>query len=194
MSTSAATPHTPDPLRDDPGRGDELILVDPWDLPVGTASKEVAHQEGLLHRAFSVVLTRTRLGRTEVLLARRAGGKYHAAGLWANSCCSHPRDGESILVAAHRRVREELGCGMGSDVREIGSFVYRAAFSNGLVEYEFDHVLLATPTSALTPRLSEVDATWWVDADKLGQLLRTQPGIFAPWAITVLPLALAHLR
>ena len=77
----------------------------------------------------------------EVLLARRALGKYHSAGLWANSCCSHPRAGEKLLYAAYRRVHEELGCDA-QGLREVGFFVYRAAFANGITEHEYDHVLV----------------------------------------------------
>ena len=186
------TSSTHDPLRGDSARSDELILVDPLDRPIGTATKERAHWESLLHRAFSVVLLREHEGRMQTLLARRATCKYHAAGLWGNSCCSHPRAGEDLADAAHRRVREELGCGM-SGAHEIGSFVYRAAFSNGLAEYEYDHVLLATIDGPLAPRIDEVDAIWWVDAAQLSELLLEYPRIFAPWALTVLPMALAHM-
>lgn len=190
MSRSTNASH--DPLFADSARNDKLVLVDPLDHAIGTATKERTHWEGLLHRAFSVVLLREHDGATQVLLARRAACKYHAAGLWGNSCCSHPRVGEDLVSAAQRRMQEELGCTM-RNVREIGSFVYRAAFANGLTEYEYDHVLLATLDGELAPRVDEVDATWWVDADELSRLLRTIPTAFAPWALTVLPMALAEL-
>ena len=80
-----------DALANDPARNDRLILTDASDRSIGTATKEQAHRQGLLHRAFSVLLFReTETGR-EYLLSRRATEKYHSAGLWANSCCSHPR-------------------------------------------------------------------------------------------------------
>lgn len=182
-----------DPLYADLSRNDELILVDPLDHAIGSATKERAHWEGMLHRAFSVVLTREHDNTTQVLLARRAACKYHAAGLWGNSCCSHPRASEDLVCAARRRVHEELGCSM-TDAREVGSFVYRAAFSNGLTEYEYDHVLLAAIEGKLQPHVNEVDAVWWVNTKKLSQLLCEHPTIFAPWALTVLPMALAHLH
>ena len=94
----------------DPARTDRLILVDALDRPLGTASKEEAHRDALLHRALSVVLIREGTDGLEVLLSRRADNKYHSGGLWANSVCSHPRAGEDTLEAARRRVPEELGC------------------------------------------------------------------------------------
>lgn len=207
----------------DPMRSDELMLVDGADRQIGAASKERAHREGLLHRAFSVVLVRQAQksagasGRTlrpraagsvdglpdeaplgggdgvELLLTQRAAGKYHSAGLWANSCCSHPRVGEELLAAARRRLYEELGAQAGR-LREIGAFVYRAEFENGLCEYEYDHVLLGELDSGLCPDPAEVGDTRWVSADELAAELAEHPERFAPWAFTVLTLAMRALE
>lgn len=177
---------------------DELILVDGLDRQVGSASKARAHAEGLLHRAFSVVLVRAD-GR--LLLSRRAEGKYHSGGLWANSCCSHPRVGEAVPDAAERRVREELGCGVApGTLREIGAYVYRAVFANGLVEYEYDHVLLARidavagdEDAALAPDPAEVGETRWISPAGLAAELAARPEAFAAWASGVLAMALREL-
>jgi isopentenyl-diphosphate delta-isomerase len=173
----------------DPAREDLLILTDFLDRRTGTATKEQAHRSGLLHRAFSVLLYRSAGSETEYLIARRAEGKYHCAGLWANSCCSHPRDGEETIAAARSRVLGELGCGV-RDLEEIGSFVYRAVFPDGLCEYEFDHVLLGRPEGALHPNPAEISETRWVSAEALSALLCNFPEHFAPWAFTVFSLAL----
>lgn len=178
-----------DQFAHDTARMDQLVLVDALDRPTGTASKEDAHHRGLLHRAFSVVLVRTVGTETELLLSQRAEGKYHSAGLWANSCCSHPRAGEGLLDAARRRTREELGV-EADDLAEIASFVYRAAFANGLVEYEFDHVILGTCTGEPQPDPTEVQATRWIKATDLSRELVDEPESFAAWALTVLPIAL----
>ncbi|HVS02847.1 MAG TPA: isopentenyl-diphosphate delta-isomerase, partial [Thermoanaerobaculia bacterium] len=86
---------------------EELILVDEDDREVGHLSKAEAHAgEGVLHRAFSVLLFDR---RGNLLLQRRAGGKQLWPGYWSNSCCSHPRRGESMEVATRRRLAEELG-------------------------------------------------------------------------------------
>ena len=179
-------------LANDPARLDELVLVDALDREIGAATKEVAHMEGLLHRAFSVVIIREVNGETQVLLARRASCKYHCAGLWGNSCCSHPRVGEDLMQEAYRRVPEELGCAV-RNLREIGSFMYRAEFANGLAEYEYDHVLVGSLEGEVAPPVDEVDAVWWVTAPKLVELLTSQPDLFAPWARTVLPMVLRVL-
>lgn len=178
-----------DCLANDPARDDELILVDALDRHLGSATKWQAHTAGQLHRAFSVVLVRESGVGPEVLLARRAQSKYHSQGLWANSCCSHPRLGEKTIDAAYRRVREELGC-EARDLREIASFVYRAEFPNGLVEHEFDHVLVGTFAGALDLDLSEVDATRWVSFDELARELTERPKVFSAWAPMVLTLAM----
>ena len=179
-----------DSMSQDPAKNDLLILTDLLDREIGTATKEQAHRSGLLHRAFSILLYRDTGDRREYLISRRADGKYHSAGLWANSCCSHPRDGEATLEAARSRVREELGCGV-LDLTETGAFVYRAVFPDGLCEYEYDYVLLGRPDGDLDPDASEVDGIRWVSGEELSFLLTDSPDAFAPWAFTVFSLALA---
>lgn len=178
-----------DSMTRDPAREDRLILVDAFDREIGLATKEEAHRRGLLHRAFSVLLTDRRAGETRFLLARRASDKYHSPGLWANSCCSHPRAGEDLTEAALRRVREELGCGA-ENLREAGAFIYRADFGNGLTEYEYDHVLLANPVGKPVPDPSEVAELRWVSAGELSGCLTREPETFCAWAFTVFSTAL----
>ena len=173
----------------DPARDDQLVLVDGLDRQVGVATKWDAHVTGSLHRAFSVVLLREGSDGPELLLAQRAAGKYHSAGLWANSCCSHPRAGEELLEAAYRRVREELGCDA-SDIREVDSFVYRAVFENGLTEHEYDHVLLGRPAGELDPDPVEVSDVRWVGFQDLARALADQPEVFSAWAPMVLSIAM----
>ena len=176
-------------LADDPARDDQLILVDGLDRQIGTASKMQAHVRGQLHRAFSVVLAREGQEGRELLLAQRAMGKYHSGGLWANSCCSHPRAGEELLDAAYRRVQEELGCDA-DDLHEIGAFAYRAAFANGLVEHEYDHVLLGRCAGEPNPDPGEVGAVRWVGVEELADELAGRPEQFCAWAPMVLSMAL----
>ena len=181
-----------DNMSKDPAREDMLILVDGFDRQIGEANKERAHREGLLHRAFSVVLVREGEGGPELLLSQRAWDKYHSAGLWANSCCSHPRAGEVLPDAAYRRTREELGCDA-AGLNEIGAFVYRAPFPDGLYEYEYDHVLVGACGGSPDPDPAEVAAVRWVTADALAAELAEHPEHFAAWAFTVLSLALQQL-
>lgn len=179
-------------LMNDPAKDDLLILVDGLDRETGTATKAQAHLEGLLHRAFSVVLVRQGDGGPQLLLTRRAQGKYHSAGLWTNSCCSHPRAGEQLLDAAYRRVREELGC-EATELHEIGAFVYRAEFANGLVEYEYDHVLIGGFEGELDVDPSESDAIRWISCDEFAKELAGAPETITAWAFTVFSIAMRAL-
>ena len=115
---------------------DRVILVDIFDNQIGSGEKMRVHREGRLHRAFSVFLYDGR----KMLIQQRNPEKYHSGGLWANACCSHPRDRETLEEAVDRRMSEELG--IQPEVREIDSFVYRAVYGDGLSEYEYDHVFL----------------------------------------------------
>ena len=173
----------------DPAFNDMLILVDGNDCEIGTATKFETHAKGLLHRAFSVVLMREGERGPELLLAKRALGKYHSGGLWANSCCSHPRAGEGLLEAAYRRVREELGC-EAVGLHELGSFIYRAEFDNGLCEHEFDHVLLGTYEGGLAPDPEEASEVRWIGAGELSAEMAAAPETFAAWAPAVFEMVL----
>ena len=179
-------------LANDSASDDELILVDGLDRQTGTASKKRIHVEGLLHRAFSVIVLRDGPDGPETLLAQRADCKYHSAGLWANSCCSHPRKGEKVLDAARRRVREELGCEL-VEPEEVSAFAYRACFENGLCEYEYDHVIVGRFGGGIEPDEGEVSAVRWVGFDELASELAAHPDRFAAWAPMVLTMAMAHV-
>ena len=85
---------------------ENIILVDENDKEIGFMEKLEVHKKGLLHRAFSILIFNS---QHELLLQKRALGKYHCPGLWSNSCCSHPRFNEKIEDAVHRRLVEELG-------------------------------------------------------------------------------------
>src|SRR3990170_138201 len=101
---------------------DHLILVDEHDNPVGYSPKLAAHENGgTLHRAFSIFIFNS---SGQLLLQRRASSKYHFGGLWTNTCCSHPRRGQTTLNAAHARLREEFG--FDTDLTERFTFTYRA--------------------------------------------------------------------
>ena len=166
-----------------------VLLVSPLDAPLGTCSKQQAHVEGKLHRAFSIFLLDE---NDNILLQRRALTKYHSGGLWTNACCSHPV-GE-VLADARVRLMEELG--VEADVHEVGHFVYRHVFENGMTEYEFDHVLLGRiPRSTpLSPAPEEADAVEWMSAEELCRQLTEMPGKFTPWFITAAPIVLEYLK
>ena len=185
-----ANPELDEKMAADPARDDMLILVDGLDREVGAATKLQAHVDGVLHRAFSVVLVRDGEEGPEILLAKRSLLKYHSGGLWANSCCSHPRVGEDVVEAAYRRVPEELGC-EAADLREVCAFVYRAEFDNGLTEHEFDHVVVGRCVGEVDPNPAEASEARWIGFDALAAELASEPSKFAAWVPIVLTLTMA---
>lgn len=156
---------------------EKLILVTVDDREIGSLGKEEVHREGLLHRAFSVFL----YDGERMLLQKRADGKYHSGGLWTNACCSHPRAGEELEDAVHRRLK--LECGLDTDVRELFSFTYRTKFAEDLYEYEYDHVFLGTYDSSLPVRMDPEEASdyRWVSLTDLKQELLLKPDTFTSW-------------
>ena len=157
-----------------------VILVDQHDQEIGFAEKLSAHQNNLLHRAFSVFIFRKE-PVLELLLQQRALTKYHSPGLWTNTCCSHPRPAEDIVKAGERRVKEELG--IITSLQNIGWFHYNAHFGNGLSENEIDHVLLGflPATTKILPHPQEIHAYRWITLNKLEKELQNNSQQFTPW-------------
>jgi len=164
------------------GSTPELVVVlDETGTDIGTMEKLAAHQgAGTLHRAFSVFLFRPD-GR--MLVHRRASTKHHFRDLWTNSCCSHPRPGETIPQAASRLWREELGIDVDpSALREVGAFTYRALDAgSGLVEHEWDHVVRGVVDVDPVPDPDEVGDWRWVDVDELRAEFDVDASRFTPW-------------
>ncbi|MDR0346873.1 MAG: isopentenyl-diphosphate Delta-isomerase [Coriobacteriales bacterium] len=158
---------------------EDLVLVDIRDREVGSADKATAHAVPHLHRAFSIFAIDDAGDVPLVLLQKRASSKYHSGGLWANTCCSHPRVGEPLLEAATRRLQEEMG--IRCACREIGSFIYYYRFAPNLFEYEYDHVLTCYYRGPCKPNPAEVEDTAWVPIDKLAKGLVERPAQYAPW-------------
>ena len=162
----------------------ELILVDLDDREIGRGEKMDVHRHGLLHRAFSVFL----FSGDRLLIQRRALGKYHSAGLWANTCCSHPRPGQTLMASVVERLEQECGI-TGAGIREAGSFVYRAVFPDGLSEYEYDHVFTGEYTGLFTPDPEEIAELRYVPLAELKQDMLDHPDRYAAWFFTALGIA-----
>lgn len=159
-----------------------VILVDEQDNPIGEADKLEAHQQGLLHRAFSIFVIRKQGEQWETLLQQRQQNKYHGGGLWTNTCCSHPQPNELTIDAAQRRLQEEMGFTL--PLKEIGCFTYRAEFTNGLIEHEVDHVFIGyydEHKQEITPNKDEVMNYQWLTLAKAHAAFEKNPEQFTPW-------------
>jgi len=153
-----------------------LILVDEQDRQIGLMEKMEAHQKGLLHRAFSVFIFND---RQEMLLQQRAAKKYHSGGLWTNACCSHPFPNESVIDAGKRRLQEEMGfC---TSLEPAFSFTYRCEFDNGLIEHEFDHVLIGHSNGPIQPEPREVQDYCYQTMEEIAGNLSTHPHRYTEW-------------
>lgn len=154
----------------------DVVLVTEKDEAVGTMEKLKAHQEGLLHRAFSVFIF-DREGR--MLLQQRALNKYHGGGLWTNTCCSHPYPGENVEDAAVRRLSEEMG--FTTRLKKIFAFTYHAHVENGLIEHEYDHVFTGEYNGAMNINSSEVADYCYKEMHEIKKHLAEHPGKFTAW-------------
>jgi isopentenyl-diphosphate delta-isomerase len=114
-----------------------------------------------------------------MLLQQRALSKYHSGGLWTNTCCSHPRQGETTEQAAHRRLQEEMG--FDCELKLHQTFIYKAPFDNGLTEHELDHVFIGTYNQNPQINPEEVNDFHWISLTELNQQLRNQPEKFTVW-------------
>lgn len=148
--------------------GGELTPVD----------KLTVHLRGLRHKAVSVFV----LSEKGILIQRRALGKYHTPGLWANTCCTHPSWGETDAACAERRLAEELGI-TGLDLHPAGEVEYRAEVGGGMVEHEVVALFRAHAPADLAMRLNpaEVMEARWIGLDDLRAEIAARPEAFTPW-------------
>ena len=159
---------------------EKIMLVDPEDHCIGYGEKLEVHRMHQLHRAFSVFLVRD----GEMLIQKRAAGKYHSAGLWANACCSHQHEGETLEEAVRDRLQFELGIPEGScNPEELFHFTYYADYGE-LAEYEIDHVFLASYCGEIWLNPDEAEEAIWISFEALKKNLQDCPAYYAAWFLT----------
>lgn len=160
-----------------PGR---LILVDERNRPVGTATWEEAHASpGKLHRAFSAYVFRNH--GDEILIQKRSAKKPLWSGIWANTCCSHPREGEEITEIAPRRLQEEFG--FTCPLTPHSSFIYHAQDPKGNGA-EFEHVTMLrgdVDDVSVQPNPDEVGDWKWMRVADVKTDMEKNPDAYAPW-------------
>ena len=154
----------------------QVVLVNAHDEPSSVMEKMEAHQQGVLHRAFSIFIFNE---SGNMLLQQRAEKKYHSAGLWTNACCSHPFPGEETEHAAHRRLKEELG--FDTILYKAFDFTYKAQLDNGLTEHEYDHVYLGKYDGLIVPDLEEVQHHCYTPMEIIRNNLRSHSKQYTAW-------------
>ena len=167
------------PTGDSLAGADSLILVDDADCEVGHASRARCHEGGgLLHRAFSLFVFNE---RGELLIQQRAGDKRLWPLYWSNSCCSHPRRAESMDVAIHRRLQEELG--IACPLHFLFKFKYQAQFDGAGAEHELCSVFIGRSTAVVRANRAEVAAWRWIAPEGLDAEMHERSERFTPWFV-----------
>ena len=155
---------------------EQVILVDLDDCEIGVMEKMEAHKQAVLHRAFSVFLFNP---QGKMLLQQRALTKYHSAGLWTNTCCSHPRPGEKLDDAVTRRLMEEMG--ITAKVSKASDFIYQAELPDHLNEHEFDHVFIGNYDDEVRPNHLEVANFVYQSIEEVAANLQSYPEKYTVW-------------
>ncbi|MDH3375442.1 MAG: isopentenyl-diphosphate Delta-isomerase [Gammaproteobacteria bacterium] len=156
---------------------DDLILVDEHDNEIGHMSKDECHiGDGQLHRAFSLFVFNS---EGELLLQQRSKQKHLWPLYWANSCCSHPRHGESMDDAVRRRLYQELG--LTSELQFVYKFIYQANYESIGAEHEYCSVYLGKSSDAVNANTNEIADWRFVSLQQLDQELIASPELFTPW-------------
>src|SRR3989344_888973 len=155
---------------------EQIILVNENDYQVGAMGKLETHKKGLLHRAFSIIVKND---KGEIMLQKRALGKYHSGGLWTNTCCGHPRDGEELVSAAHRRLGEEMG--FDCALKEISTLTYQVDLERGLKENEFLHIFAGEYNHAPIVNQEEASDWRWATLDEIKSDISKNPNNYTYW-------------
>lgn len=155
---------------------ERVILVNELNEQIGTMPKMEAHEKALLHRAFSVFIMND---KGETMIQQRAAHKYHSPLIWANTCCSHQREGESNIEAGKRRLMEEMGFEV--PLKELFSFIYKAPFDNGLTEHELDHVMMGYYNGEPNINPDEVADWKWMKPEDIKNEISIDPDKYSAW-------------
>jgi len=156
----------------------KVVLVDKSGNQIGLMPKLEAHQKGILHRAFSIFLFNS---KNQILLQKRSLIKYHSAGLWTNTCCSHPRDGEDVIDAGKRRLYEEMG--IKTELKKEFEFTYKEVLGNGLTEHEFDHVLIGNFNGNPILNKDEVEDWKWMSLEEIEKDINENQEDYTVWFV-----------
>jgi len=155
---------------------EKVILVDEQDKVVGSMEKMEAHQKGILHRAFSILIFNS---KKELLLQKRSKNKYHSGGLWTNACCSHPTLDESIEASTRKRLKYEMGIDL--QPAFAYKFIYESKLDKDLIEHELDYVYTGIFDGVPTVNKDEVEDWKFVDLKSLRYDINQHPDEYTVW-------------
>lgn len=154
----------------------KILLVNKQDAELGYEEKLKVHKLGLLHRSFSVLIFNS---RGELLLQKRAEGKYHSGGLWSNTCCSHQESNGVLSAAARRRLREEMG--IDCELKEYFHFIYKVGVGGGLIENELDHVFIGFSDEAPKINTREASDFKYLPIKDIKKDIKENPDVYTEW-------------
>lgn len=156
---------------------EKLIVVDENDRILGFKTKEECHRgEGILHRAFSIFIFDD---KNRLLIQRRSPQKHLWPLFWSNSCCSHPREGESYETATLRRLQEELG--FKTPLKYLYKFTYHARFGEIGSERELCSVYIGRYVQQVHPNPNEIAEWKFVSVGELEADMNRRPQDYTPW-------------
>ncbi len=103
-----------------------VILVDGNDNPIGKEEKVKCHlPDGKLHRAFTALIYNK---EGKLLLTRRSNSKMLWPDDWDGTVASHPRESESYVSSAERRMPEEIG--ITCEMNYVNKFEYHVPYKD----------------------------------------------------------------
>ncbi|MGI0141994.1 MAG: isopentenyl-diphosphate Delta-isomerase [Candidatus Micrarchaeales archaeon] len=141
----------------------QLTVVDENDNPIGTVNKIDAHKAGgPLHRTVSIFLINS---EDKMLLQKRSPMKVHAPGVWSNSCCSHPKMGQSFEEAAKETLKREMG--IECELKEAFRLFIRTDLGHGHGENELNHIFVGVYNGKEKPNPMDVAESRWIPVEQL---------------------------
>ena len=164
--------------------GEYVILVDQNDNPIGKEDKVKCHlPNGKLHRAFTALIFN---GEGKLLLTKRGDGKMLWPNDWDGTIASHPRESETYVSSAERRMPEEIG--IDCKMNYMNKFEYHVPYKDIGSENEICGTLIGIvddfdETCLIKDEISEIK---WIDPDELKNELQQNMDVYCPWMVIAL--------
>ena len=170
--------------------GEYVILVDQNDNPIGKEDKVKCHlPNGKLHRAFTALIFNT---DGKLLLTKRSQSKMLWPNDWDGTVASHPRESETYVSSAERRIPEEIG--IDCKMYYINKFEYHVPYKNVGSENEICGTLIGMVDSGYGRKVEtafrkirdEISEIKWINPDELKNELEQNRDAYCPWMIIAL--------